>query len=740
MKTSRKKWPLLFMAAVILPGLVIGLLAIYFVSQQKQARVLAVDEQLTQRFTRLRDAVQNRAQSAIQQVFQQFPPVAGEIDFSDTNQVMTAVKQVALDNPIVQNPFLIDADGQYLFPFTRQPGSTPQTPPVRQIIDPSDPRFARAEQTEFDKKDYPEAIRRYLDYFKRASKNQSQRIRPYIYNAVARCYFKMKQYPQAVRYYRQILVEGENLSRSDRSLYFLVLRQAGLAYKYMGQQESAMRAYLQLYEEILEDQVSDSSGRFGVLKNEALHYLNRHARGIEEFRRARERDKLEGVSELDISLGWLYFAPPSGTGTAPGSLENQGTRFLRLQELYTVSDEKTAYYSALQKQEQWRSLPRAVSPVLQRLRLSPSGSESSLTVAFQQVRGRGGDEKIFYFGYTVSPSFVREVIIPEVEQEQLEEASLKIFLSDVNRRGLPVLLDTPYRYRLRKLGLGEWFPRRELRLYSNRRDYLENTVEREIRLLYGLMGALMVTLFLGLFILYKYISRESELVRLKSEFVDNVSHTLKTPLTRIALLAENVREGWVTEPGQREEFFNKILSETALMNEMVNNMLDFSRIEAGRKQYRFGECRWQEIVQEVIGRYRVYIQKSGFQLEVEIDNQLPPMPLDREAMELVVVNLLQNAVNYSLEEKYISVRLYREEGYAVLEVGDRGMGISREDLPYIFKKFYRAPDNAVKVRQGSGLGLFILKHAVDAHYGEINVQSEKGSGTVFTIRLSLSER
>jgi signal transduction histidine kinase len=240
--------------------------------------------------------------------------------------------------------------------------------------------------------------------------------------------------------------------------------------------------------------------------------------------------------------------------------------------------------------------------------------------------------------------------------------------------------------------------------------------------------------------LYKYITREAELVRLKADFVDSVSHTLKTPLTRMALMAENVQQGWVTEENQKQFFFQTIIHETTLMTDMIDNMLDFSKIEAGKKQYHFQRSSLTEIVEAVKGRYADYLKKTGFDLQVQIEKNVPMFELDREAIQLIIANLIQNALKYSTEEKYIGIRVYREKDHAVIEVEDRGMGIPEKDLPNIFKKFHRVPGSAVKAREGSGLGLFIARHAAASHNGEIQVKSRIGKGSTFKVILPLNKR
>ena len=177
------------------------------------------------------------------------------------------------------------------------------------------------------------------------------------------------------------------------------------------------------------------------------------------------------------------------------------------------------------------------------------------------------------------------------------------------------------------------------------------------------------------------------------------------------------------------------------MSEMINNMLDFSRIEAGRKQYRFEKTSLPQVVREAVEDYSGYTGNLGFALQVEIDDAIPPFPMDAEAVRLMVVNLLQNAVKYSADRKFIAVRVYPETGKncAVIEVEDKGIGMEEKDLKKIFERFYRSGDNPVQAVEGSGLGLYLVHHAARAHNGEIKVTSQPGKGSRFTVLLPMTE-
>ena len=258
--------------------------------------------------------------------------------------------------------------------------------------------------------------------------------------------------------------------------------------------------------------------------------------------------------------------------------------------------------------------------------------------------------------------------------------------------------------------------------------------DRFVRTSFLILGTLSVLLAGGIFLTYRNISREMALARLKSDFVSNVSHELRTPLSLIRLYAETLEMGRLTSPEKYQEYYQIIRKESERLTSLINNILDFSRIEAGRKEYDFRETDLRELVSNTLESYRYQIEQHGFTFEENIE-PVPPLRVDREAMARSLVNLVNNALKYSQDQKYIGVNLYRANGAVKLEVIDHGIGIPPQEHGKIFEKFYRVGDPLVHNTKGSGLGLSLVRHIVQAHGGEVAVDSVPGRGSKFTIVL-----
>lgn len=253
-----------------------------------------------------------------------------------------------------------------------------------------------------------------------------------------------------------------------------------------------------------------------------------------------------------------------------------------------------------------------------------------------------------------------------------------------------------------------------------------------------ILGGLALLLTFGLILTYRNVSKEMALARLKSDFVSNVSHELRTPLALIRLYAETLELGRLTTPEKHQEYYQIMRKESERLTALINNILDFSRIEAGRKEYDFRETDLRELVRNTLDSYRYQIEQHGFTYEERIED-VPPMRVDREAMARSLLNLVNNALKYSQDRKYIGVNLYRDNGAVKLEVVDHGIGIPSQEQDKIFEKFYRVGDPLVHNTKGSGLGLPLVRHIVQAHGGEVTVDSAPGRGSKFTIALPVTQ-
>ncbi|MHB1049193.1 MAG: sensor histidine kinase [Bacteroidota bacterium] len=246
-------------------------------------------------------------------------------------------------------------------------------------------------------------------------------------------------------------------------------------------------------------------------------------------------------------------------------------------------------------------------------------------------------------------------------------------------------------------------------------------------------------LILGAWFVFRMIRREMELVALKSDFVSNVSHELRTPLSLIRMFAETLEMGRVKTETKKKEYYGIILHETERLTRLINNILNFSRMESRSRKYHFRSTDINNVAASVLAVYSYQFEQLHFAVETSFDPKLPPIDADEEAIAEALHNLVDNAIKYSGGEKFLRLATQRGDRGIVLSVSDRGIGIPAEHRTKIFEKFYRISHGLVHTAKGSGLGLAIVQHIVQSHRGTITIESTEGKGSTFSIHLPLTQ-
>jgi signal transduction histidine kinase len=235
-------------------------------------------------------------------------------------------------------------------------------------------------------------------------------------------------------------------------------------------------------------------------------------------------------------------------------------------------------------------------------------------------------------------------------------------------------------------------------------------------------------------------SRAMKLSQMKAEFVSNVSHELRTPLASIRVFGEFLKLGRVRQPDKIQEYGEYIETESRRLTQLINNILDFSKIESDQKSYNFERTSIENVVIDTLKTFEVALEQNGFTLHLERPSlALPNVLIDQDAIEQAFINLLDNAVKYSGDSKEIEVKLGEQSDMVTISVIDHGVGIASEEREKVFEKFYRVGNCLVHDVKGSGLGLSIVKHIVEAHHGRVTVESEPGRGSAFIIHLPVAQ-
>lgn len=359
---------------------------------------------------------------------------------------------------------------------------------------------------------------------------------------------------------------------------------------------------------------------------------------------------------------------------------------------------------------------------------------------------RSPRDKRLIFGAELSLARLKERLTPVIQQ--LDPAfSGEIVVALLDDGAKPVASSRPdfqtnWKHPFVATEVGESLPHWEMAVYLMDPAKLA----RSARTLTATLGALIIFLLLaigfGSWQIVSDLNRQITLARQKTDFVSNVSHELKTPLTSIRMFSELLAEGRVTEPQKQQSYLNIITAETSRLTRLINNVLDFSRMERGEKKYDFRPCDLCCLAREVVETYRPHLESNGLQLETGYPASEIMVNGDRDALAQVIVNLLSNAEKYSNGQKEISfqvVQLREPLPHVEVRILDRGLGVPPGCEEKIFEQFYRAHDSLSSGIQGSGLGLTLARQIARAHAGDVFYQPREGGGSCFILRLPISQ-
>lgn len=252
-----------------------------------------------------------------------------------------------------------------------------------------------------------------------------------------------------------------------------------------------------------------------------------------------------------------------------------------------------------------------------------------------------------------------------------------------------------------------------------------------------LIGSALLIILLVMLTLDRIVKREKQVSRLKSDFVANVSHELKTPLSLIRMYAESLQMGRVSTEEQRQKYYGIIIRESERLSKLIHNVLELSRIEAGKKEYHVEACDINALISQTADTFQDAFEKNGFTISLELETNLPTVPADPAGISESLINLIDNAMKYSKDRKYLQISSKRSENEVVVSVQDSGIGLSKEDQDRIFEQFFRVESALTQTTRGTGLGLSLVHHFMKSQGGRVSVESEAGRGSTFFLHFSI---
>jgi signal transduction histidine kinase len=281
---------------------------------------------------------------------------------------------------------------------------------------------------------------------------------------------------------------------------------------------------------------------------------------------------------------------------------------------------------------------------------------------------------------------------------------------------------------------------RQINLVRTQIAQVQGQISSVRRWYFGIVGVVLLVVGLGVVSLWRNVQEQVQLAQKKDDFISAVSHELRTPLTSIRMYTEMLEKGWLKTEDKRNEYYLTMRQESERLSRLIENVLDFSRIQRGSKQYNFQLGDINSCVQNVVDMMRTYAGQKGFTIHSEYLAQ-GSVAFDSDAVMQIVINLLDNTIKYAgkAEDKTIFVRTNSQNGYVWIEVEDRGPGVPHRQRKKVFDEFYRCEAEATRENTGAGLGLALVRKFAQAHNGFVEILNAQPTGALFRVGLSLQK-
>ncbi|MDP6111763.1 MAG: ATP-binding protein [Planctomycetota bacterium] len=694
------RFRILFLAvvAIAIPGIILAAFGFKLTSEQREGT-----EALVGRFYQTTaDTVMGRV---LDKVDEQENQVLKWLEDRPLGKWSVQIEELARRTTLADQFFVLSPSFEVIYPPTRE---TVFPDPIKWRSGPggqgAETLLKAGNQLEFVSGDLAAAAKKYRTC---ADGPYTALFRAEALISLGACLKKLGVFDEAVEAYNRVAteIEPQDVPVSHR---LVAQYQIGGIQEELGSKETAAETYLALYRQLANEpsspEGSDTPEFFLASARERLNELAQ-----DESIGVALSDQLKELKQLETRReGWREFR-----------LEMD--RWLAQRIKFELADRTTSGGKFTHMFKMLDSKP--------------------FLVAFTQAGGDVGKGNIF--GFKIDLDYVKSrVLLPEVIDIKVGKGTVITF---VNRESEPVLPVQMSKGGDVKFALTQEFPRIfdfwRLGVLDQENEELLVVSRNQNLLMTGVLALSITVMIGGLYLTLHYINRELELSRLKSDFVSNVSHELKTPLTLIRMFGETLSLGRVKNEEKAMEYYQIITRESERLTKLIDNVLDFSRIESGSKEYDFQIQNVGEVVQTTFESYRENLESQGFTCDLDIEEEVDlTAKVDRDSVEQALINLFTNARKYSKDEKEIHVSVTTDGEEIRIAVRDKGLGISEQDQQQIFDKFFRVEDDYVRSVRGSGLGLAITTHTLESHAGRIELKSALGEGSTFTLVLPVFEK
>lgn len=724
------RWVVLLLAvAVILPTVCL----LWFMNQAVKNEHLAVKQKLTDAFNQQLEIIRRRIDDLWtaqideleqQAVLEQKPVVLFENIISEISSTNTS--------KLCDTIIIFDSNGKMNYPIL---AGSEQNPESTELLD-------EAWKLEFNNQEFNKAI---ILYRQISESLVDEYTRYYALTAQVRCLRKSGDIEKAIALCRQIAYgEKSDVSLSSAAM---IARSRILLVKL--KQETKEGPTLSDYRELINSAIeysADSSENFIQLPSATRVFILRQV--LEIARDSQWSDELRpqmlkarqllSAEELAASFIEKYYADVATELWSEEKVLKLMSSLSAILETIEVTFDSSEW--------NWtEQLKRQISAVLN---LSDSAAHKSETTASATIfdnwppdssRSLNLPQKTFGIYHNISG---RKYLLLQKEENfrsvfDFCEEGLKV--SDISHRVTDNFdnyvcgLEKPEREPFLKAPFGKFFPGWSIEIHFKDTDIFEKTAGKQA-LLYIWAGLLAVGVTIGAgLITVQAVGKQIKTNKLKNDFIATVSHELKTPLASMRVLVDTLLEGNYRDQKQVTEYLQMTAQENERLSRLIDNFLSFSRMERNKQAFEFTKTNPAAIAKAAAEAVKTKFANERCNFKLIINEDLPYIKADRDAIVTVLVNLLDNAYKYSYDDKEIELRVESENNEVCFYVSDNGIGMSNRATKKIFNRFYQIDRSLARRAEGCGLGLSIAKFIVDAHKGSISVDSKPGEGTKFAV-------
>ena len=701
----QKRAIIIFAGIIIILSVILTTFALREAQREKIFREREIAEDLRRSAELVIDQVNAIISETEEKIDQMLP---GKREQTQEIGLTELCSRIMNEEEIVEEIFLIDREGRVVFPHTKPlfllTDKEEDFKKISFTLETND-LFKSAETAEFRTKNYPLAIETYQNLINRTSDKTSLAV---LLNCVGRCYTKSGEPSRAIKAYRQILKQYPNEQSLDGiPLGIIAQYQIGRICCDINRKKLGIQALFDLFTGLVES-------RWNLGKTQFQFYMN------------------QTEAMLTKSLA---------------DIDNQEEKKILMKKWEDLKELEEERFNRASDRE---NFIQKVIPILKAKKPSSGEAERTFRHLSQRI-----EEDIYLISYIAIHDqsifglrLDSEVIIEKFLPLKLERLPLRkdryIQISDESGNALLGRNLSPPKDSMPQVGFStgfeDDFPPWKVAIHQSDPNRVERQFNRRRNIYVLSAGVVVAALFFGGFFWIRSTGKELKVAQMKSDFVSTVSHEFRTPLTSIRYLAELLQRGRVKEEEKKQQYYQTITDESERLSRLIENILDFSKIEAGMKEYQFEETDMGNLVRNVASRFQKQAPGKTFRLKTDIASQMPKLSADREAISRAMFNLMDNALKYSGENPEITLRAWPDEESIFLEVQDNGIGISEGEQRRVFEKFYRSWGVHESKVKGSGIGLTLVAHIVEAHGGEVSLKSDLGIGTKVTLKIPIKQK